>query len=183
MEQHNRKSYLAPPAPRAIKRDGSRDSTAYSPVEYPLDQPTQPSSHNNQQQQSYPTPTSGEIPMNFSREPGPRNNAGSLGFENLSLDKSQNQDYSPHQHHSASTASSPFGNGNSASRAASRSQYSSASNISSPQYGTRSASSPYYSSRGANQDGINGGGNRTAPPTGPLPHPPRSTGNGGWGRG
>ncbi|KAK2750856.1 MAP kinase kinase (MEK) [Onygenales sp. PD_40] len=81
MEQHNRKSYLAPPAPKAITRDGSRDSISHS---------------RNSEQSPRPrfTPTSGEIPLNISREPSSRmygeprsavEASPTMGFEHLSL--------------------------------------------------------------------------------------------------
>ncbi|EFW13606.1 MAP kinase kinase (MEK) [Coccidioides posadasii str. Silveira] len=82
MDRHNRKSYLAPPAPRAINRDGSRDSVSESRSQQ------QPDPH------SHPTPTSGEIPLNYSHEPyiqrdeqTPRasNPSPTLGLEHLSI--------------------------------------------------------------------------------------------------
>lgn len=61
MERHNRKSYLAPPAPKALKRDGSRDSvvpfSAGSNSTSSIDTRSTNSSHN------IATPTSGEIPI------------------------------------------------------------------------------------------------------------------------
>lgn len=82
MEQHNRKSYLAPPAPKAIGRDGSRESVASA----------------KQLDSSKPrfTPTSGEIPLNIPHDvmshlhqsPGESRSAvdnQTMGFEHLSL--------------------------------------------------------------------------------------------------
>lgn len=62
MERHNRKSYLAPPAPKALKRDGSRDSVVPFSVSSTSTssfdtRSTDSSSHN------AATPTSGEIPI------------------------------------------------------------------------------------------------------------------------
>lgn len=60
MERHNRKSYLAPPAPRALKRDGSRDSVvpfSASSTTSSIDTRSTNSSYN------ATTPTSGEIPI------------------------------------------------------------------------------------------------------------------------
>jgi mitogen-activated protein kinase kinase len=83
MEQHNRKSYLAPPAPKSIARDGSRDALSYSYSR----QPDSPAG------QRY-TPLSGEIPVNYAGEPSPRRRADhpaparlppTLGLEHLSL--------------------------------------------------------------------------------------------------
>ncbi|KAL1956578.1 hypothetical protein VTO42DRAFT_7049 [Malbranchea cinnamomea] len=183
MEKHNRKSYLAPPAPRAIKPDGSRDSTAMSPaVEnyHPLPDPTAPhprqqmqsSHHHSQQAPQHTTPASGEIPFNYSREPAHRSNVGSLGLERLSLNK---QSHSYNQYQSTSATASPVSGTGSTPYSVTRSQYS--SNASSPQYGTRSASSPYYGSR----IDVNGKSNgRPPPPTGPLPVPPRPAETTGW---
>ncbi|KAK2757903.1 MAP kinase kinase (MEK) [Arachnomyces sp. PD_36] len=111
MEQHNRKSYLAPPAPKSINRDGSRDSTAMAtPRDSPKPPqpqsstsqhhyPTPPSHHNTPSQGKYPTPTSGEIPLNIAPSDGwphgysPNPNsarsppaAPSLSLEHLSLE-------------------------------------------------------------------------------------------------
>lgn len=66
MERHNRKSYLAPPAPRALKRDGSRDSVIPfnadpSSISSPDTRPTSSSYQSG-------TPTSGEIPIIASDE-------------------------------------------------------------------------------------------------------------------
>lgn len=60
MERHNRKSYLLPPAPRALKRDGSRDSVvpfSASSTTSSIDTRSTNSSYN------ATTPTSGEIPI------------------------------------------------------------------------------------------------------------------------
>jgi mitogen-activated protein kinase kinase len=97
MEQHNRKSYLAPPAPKAINRDGSRDSTVgKSPTEvtpresqqprhspqpqsqsqYP--HPQQHTPHSNAQAK-FPTPTSGEIPLGVSSDGWPHGYTPSPG--------------------------------------------------------------------------------------------------------
>jgi mitogen-activated protein kinase kinase len=66
MERHNRKSYLAPPAPKALKRDGSRDSvvpfSASSTSTSSIDTRSTNSSHN------ATTPTSGEIPILASQD-------------------------------------------------------------------------------------------------------------------
>ena len=66
MERHNRKSYLAPPAPKALKRDGSRDSvvpfSASSTSTSSIDTRSTNSSHN------AATPTSGEIPILASQD-------------------------------------------------------------------------------------------------------------------
>lgn len=115
MEQHNRKSYLAAPAPKAINRDGSRDSTAMAtprdspkprqPPSQSQPQPTppqpqhtqRPSQHNTPAQAKYPTPTSGEIPLNISTDGWPHGHGSnpnsarsppvpSLSLEHLSLE-------------------------------------------------------------------------------------------------
>ena len=73
MEKNNRTSYMAPPAPRALKRDGSRDSTSYSPG---MPAPTSASASQSQSINTSPphqrmTPTSGEIPLNLSQREVP----------------------------------------------------------------------------------------------------------------
>lgn len=64
MESQHRKSYLAPPAPKAINRDGSREvgGLPRAPATEAL-RSSQPS-----QSASYYTPTSGEIPLNISND-------------------------------------------------------------------------------------------------------------------
>ena len=71
MEQHNRKSYLAPPAPKHIARDGSSDAVSYSD-----------------------TPTSAEVPLNYAGESSPSMYSDTptatkvpptLGIEHLSI--------------------------------------------------------------------------------------------------
>ncbi|OXV09880.1 hypothetical protein Egran_02357 [Elaphomyces granulatus] len=64
MESQHRKSYLAPPAPKAINRDGSRDVSGLprAPATEAL------RSSQSSQSTSYYTPTSGEIPLNISNE-------------------------------------------------------------------------------------------------------------------
>ncbi|KAJ9203008.1 hypothetical protein DTO207G8_1921 [Paecilomyces variotii] len=61
MEKHNRKSYLAPPAPKSLNRDGSRNSSS---TPKPPGATTGTSSH----PPSHPTPTSGDIPLNIASE-------------------------------------------------------------------------------------------------------------------
>ncbi|GAD92187.1 MAP kinase kinase Ste7 [Paecilomyces variotii No. 5] len=57
MEKHNRKSYLAPPAPKSLNRDGSRNSgSASKPASATSGTPHPP---------SHATPTSGDIPLNI----------------------------------------------------------------------------------------------------------------------
>ena len=67
MERHNRKSYLAPPAPRALNRDGSRDSI----VQFSTDSNSTSSPDTRSTNSSYQsfTPTSGEIPIIASNDP------------------------------------------------------------------------------------------------------------------
>ncbi|KAL1851827.1 MAP kinase kinase (MEK) [Paecilomyces lecythidis] len=60
MEKHNRKSYLAPPAPKSLNRDGSRNSGSTSKPASATSGTPHPPSH--------PTPTSGDIPLNIAGE-------------------------------------------------------------------------------------------------------------------
>lgn len=61
MERHNRKSYLAPPAPKALKRDGSRDSVV--PFGTDLNSMSTPDTRFHNSSYGATTPTSGEIPI------------------------------------------------------------------------------------------------------------------------
>ena len=75
MDKHNRRSYLAPPAPRALNRDGSRDSginqaPAYESITNHLSANTNStnglssgSSGDTHSSRNTMTPTSGEIPV------------------------------------------------------------------------------------------------------------------------
>lgn len=54
MDRHNRKSYLAPPAPKALTRDGSRDSSVF---------PSTDTDSSGYGSKANFTPTSGEIPI------------------------------------------------------------------------------------------------------------------------
>ena len=64
MERHNRKSYLAPPAPKALNRDGSRDSTITGlPSNHPSNHETASASSRNTQ-----TSRAGERPTIATQE-------------------------------------------------------------------------------------------------------------------
>lgn len=65
MEKSNRKSHLAPPAPKALNRDGSRASPKPPPKP-----PTTSTSRSSQglQKPAHQAPTSGEIPLNISSD-------------------------------------------------------------------------------------------------------------------
>ncbi|KAK2799872.1 MAP kinase kinase (MEK) [Onygenales sp. PD_10] len=159
MEQHNRKSYLAPPAPKAITRDGSRDSISHS---------------RNSEQSPRPrfTPTSGEIPLNISREPSSRmygeprsavEASPTMGFEHLSLGSG---------HH---TNGNGTGNNNMGSR--SMRGYPGI-DTSIPQYASPMSASATHTRTAIHSATLP---SRPAPPpSGPLPAPPGSAGTGGW---
>ncbi|PGH34468.1 STE/STE7/MEK1 protein kinase [[Emmonsia] crescens] len=200
MEQHNRKSYLAPPAPKAINRDGSRDSISHS---------------RNAETSPRPrfTPTSGEIPLNIAREPNNNHSSNSGGgrmygdpmsaiepsstinFEQLSLGNAthhhpdynhnhiHNHNYNPLQH----LSSNGNANNNSHHSGANHNgpphsirQYPSHPHIdtSVPQYASPMSASA-VTTRAAIQSATFP--SRPAPPpSGPLPAPPGSAGPGGW---
>lgn len=113
MDRHNRKSYLAPPAPRALNRDGSRDSVISHLPTLPSatnntsmnsinnhTSPTGPNSGSSGDTQSSrtistPTSTSGEIPVIATQSPqsnymstgiSPRSPTPPLSLEHLSLE-------------------------------------------------------------------------------------------------
>lgn len=67
MERHNRKSYLAPPAPTALKRDGSRDSVVPFSVSSTSTSSNDTRSTNSSHNAA--TPTSGEIPIVAAQDP------------------------------------------------------------------------------------------------------------------
>ncbi|PGH10943.1 STE/STE7/MEK1 protein kinase [Helicocarpus griseus UAMH5409] len=176
MEQHNRKSYLAPPAPKAITRDGSRDSISHS---------------RNSETSPRPrfTPTSGEIPLNLAREPSNSSSRGygdpmsaveaspTIGFEHLSLGSGNHsqQDYQEHYYPNGNGN----GNGNIGSARTAR-QYPSHPSIdtSVPQY-----ASPLSASATNTRAAIHSAtllSRPAPPPSGPLPAPPGSAGPAGW---
>ncbi|PGH12258.1 STE/STE7/MEK1 protein kinase [Polytolypa hystricis UAMH7299] len=98
MDQHNRKSYLAPPAPSAITRDGSRDSISHRT---PINNTPSPNPRF--------TPTSGEIPLNIAREPTPRGHRENSHSNNISrgagaLDL---HTHNNNHHHPSSTSATP----------------------------------------------------------------------------
>ncbi|OAX77536.1 hypothetical protein ACJ72_08164 [Emergomyces africanus] len=196
MEQHNRKSYLAPPAPKAITRDGSRDSISHS-----RNAETSPRPHF--------TPTSGEIPLNIAREPNNNNNnnnstsnriygdplsaiepSSTMGFEHLSLGSAThhhpdyNHNHNPLQH--LSSNGNGNGNGNTSGTnnnnglAHSVRQYPNHPHLdtSVPQY-----ASPMSASAATTRTVIQSAtlpSRPAPPPSGPLPAPPGSAGPGGW---
>lgn len=171
MDRHNRKSYLAPPAPRAINRDGSRDSISES--KSPQQQQQQQSEH-----YSNPTPTSGEIPLNYSHEPYtqhykqvPRSiETSTMGFENLHINTSHNQ--SPINGQGGWSRRSPH---------PSSGQHS-AGNTPQPFSSPRVAPSPHHApSRNHPQSA--GLPLKTGPPSsGSMPPPPVSGGLNAWSR-
>ncbi|KAF3479870.1 uncharacterized protein GIQ15_06846 [Arthroderma uncinatum] len=168
MEQHNRKSYLAPPAPKAITRDGGSGEA--------------PSRSRNQEdtprQQIFASQTSGEIPLNIagditprSRQQGPygaAESSPSMGFEKLSINtQHQGQNYSSSHSQNHGSGQVPRG---------SRSPYphSATSTSQGPFAVPRPAPSPgYLSTRNGSQSA--GLPHMTGPPPkGPLPIPPTS---------
>lgn len=201
MEKNNRTSYLAPPAPRALNKDGSRDSTILPP---PADAfATSPPSHM--------TPTSGEIPLNISQHDVPySNNYNSPALpslEHLSLETPTESRFSPKARNNPPPIYINGNNGpNSAYPSSSHNRYphrpdptepaSAIEGPSRPFFGARShssntsaglTSSSHPSSAGIgsrtipSNGGINTGGiasaglsTRHGPPTGPLPVPPTS---------
>ncbi|QSS60870.1 MAP kinase [Histoplasma capsulatum] len=183
MEQHNRKSYLAPPAPKAITRDGSRDSISHS-------------RNAEASPRARYTPTSGEIPLNITREPTSNNSSAAqmygdpmsaiepsstMGFEHLSLGSATH--HHPDYNHNPLQHLTSNGNGHSNSSSSiphpSR-QYPSHPHIdtSVPQY-TSPMSASATTARAPIQSATLP--SRPAPPpSGPLPAPPGSAGPGGW---
>ncbi|KAK2736186.1 MAP kinase kinase (MEK) [Myotisia sp. PD_48] len=160
MDQHNRKSYLAPAAPKAITRDGLRESISHASI------PEEPP-------KSYITPTSAEIPVNINRDfnnpiaanTGPRfaDPSPTLGLEQLSIASQQHPDTSQFQQ-------------NGTVPRAMRSAYPLTGATQQPFIAPRAAPSPYYppSRNGSQSAGLptrNG-----PPPKGPLPTPPTSAG-------
>lgn len=120
MERHNRKSYLAPPAPKSLKEDMS------VPLKLPMNKSPSRTQQPSYKQSDY-TPTSGEIPLNvaddvpkgkvsyryhngpssasssshFSSSTKSSTNTTPLSLEHLSLE-SDDHDYRSNRHASAS---------------------------------------------------------------------------------
>lgn len=180
MDQHNRKSYLAPPAPSSIKRDGSRDSVSRT---------RQPSDDS---PRTRATPTSGEIPLNLARDIK-RSEASyksgtaqspTMGLEQLSLHNNNNHQSHSHsqsQHPTQQQPPQPYPSNTQTQRTA-RSGYPSPSPLSATaqQFASpRSAPSPYYphSRNGAPSAGLPF---RNGPPKGPLPAPPSPADSSTW---
>lgn len=200
MDRHNRKSYLAPPAPRALNRDGSRgsmishlqnhqsmDSETHSDNstnhEPPFTGPNSGSSGDTHSTRTTPTPTStsGEIPVIATQSPPPnarlmgisaRSPPPPLSLEHLSLE-TQDKDM-------------PDSRGSRSGRLG----FHSRDNIPEPASAIESASRPFFP-RMNSANGLSAGAGyspknglqsatmprRTAPPptgppTGPLPPPP-----------
>lgn len=160
MERHNRKSYLAPPAPKTLNRDGSQDSTSLSN-----------SSDTSSYQSSQPrfTPTSGEIPLNIVGGPNTLGRMGTPGARSppppLSL-----------AHLSLETDDLPNGHGSKSTRRAYADEPASAIEPTSrPMFPPRSSSSTMVNTR----SGLHTAGlpiRAALPPQGPLPPPPVSAG-------
>lgn len=160
MERHNRKSYLAPPAPKAITRDGSRDSTVFPTSAGDEVTPT------NNSYRPQMTPTSGEIPLNYVSDMGSARSERApppptLSLQNLSLDTND----IPSTSRSANSRLQQF------------EPMSAIEQNSRPVFPGRTSSSSALSSR------THGSALpvRPTPPAGPLPPPPVTTGS--WSNG
>ena len=194
MNRHNRKSYLAPPAPRALNRDGSRDSFVntlptiqsfndsinnHNTSSAGLDSGSSGDTHSSR---TIPTPTSGDIPVIATQSPPPssiptgiaaRSPPPPLSLEHLSL---ETQDKSmPNSHGSRSN----------------RLGFSNRDNIPEPASAIEAPSRPMFPARLNSAHSLSSGAGftprnglqsatmprRTAPPptgppSGPLPPPP-----------
>jgi len=197
MDRHNRKSYLAPPAPRALNRDGSRDSfvpphlttnnavslTNSTNPSAPSAGPNSGSSGDTHSTRTTPTPTStsGEIPVIATQSPppnsfttglSPRSPTPPLSLEHLNLEMQDKSMLNPHS-------------------ARSNRGFSSRDNIPEPASAIESSSRPMFPPRMHSATALSAGAGcsprnglqsatmprRTAPPpsgppTGPLPPPP-----------
>jgi mitogen-activated protein kinase kinase len=201
MDRHNRKSYLAPPAPRALNRDGSRDSIInHLPISHPITNnvsfsnsinnntpstgPNSGSSGDTHSTHTISTPTSttGEIPLIATQSPppnslpfgiSPRSPTPPLSLEHLSL---ETQDRGMPS--SYSTRSNRFG-------------FSGRDNIPEPASAIEPTSRPMFPPRMNSANSLSGTAGYsprnglqsatmprraapppTGPPTGPLPVPP-----------
>ena len=201
MERNNRKSYLEPPAPRALNRDGSRDSfVSHAPEHQPTSNnvsyansnnhnlpstgPNSGSSGDTQSTRTTSTPTSqsGEIPViatqspppnSFTTSMSPRSPTPPLSLEHLSL---ETQDKSMLNPHSARSNRLGFGNRD---------------NIPEPASAVEPITRPFFPPRMHSASALSAGSGfsprnglqsatmprRTAPPasgppSGPLPPPP-----------
>ena len=206
MEKNNRTSYLAPPAPRALNRDGSRDSTSF-PLSKEPTIPSQNTINSISTSGSRMTPTSGEIPLEIAQQdiPGSSKSIPSNyrspalpSLEHLSLETGSDSDMRP----SPKLRINPppiYINGNNNGQYPRNDRYEPASAVdppSRPFFGSRSSSSnqvptaqpaalsPSPAGIGARtmSSSSNGGGPglnlplRGGPPSGPLPMPPMSAG-------
>jgi mitogen-activated protein kinase kinase len=189
MERHNRKSYLGPPAPKALKRDGSRDSvvpfSAGSTSTSSIDTRSTNSSHN------AATPTSGEIPILASHDasyyqPPPPPSVATIQVPTGIAERSPPPPLSL-QHLSLETQDAPNGPISRTNRLgfANRIDMSSINrdNIPEPMSAIEPSSRPMFPPRTSSSSGLqsarlgqtfqNGAlPMRPPPPTGPLPLPP-----------
>ncbi|KAL9620946.1 MAG: hypothetical protein Q9160_004599 [Pyrenula sp. 1 TL-2023] len=164
MDRHNRKSYLAPPAPKALTRDGSRDSSVF---------PSTDTDSSGYASKANFTPTSGEIPI--VRE------ASATGQSFPSLNYTPSPALSL-QHLSLETNDMPNGSNSRAHRLATY------DNSLEPASAIEPTSRPFFPPRTASSNsGLSArSGMHTAtlpirpapPPSGPLPPPPVSAGIG-----
>lgn len=198
MNRHNRKSYLAPPAPRALNRDGSRDSFInplptmqsfnHSTTNHntPSAGPESGSSGDTHSTRTIPTPTSasGDIPLIATQSPPPssvpigitaRSPPPPLSLEHLNLETQDKSMLKPHGSRS------------------NRLGFSSRDNIPEPASAIEPGSRPMFPPRVNSANGlplVGGGGFNprnglqsatmprrsapppTGPPSGPLPPPP-----------
>jgi mitogen-activated protein kinase kinase len=201
MDRHNRKSYLAPPAPRALNRDGSRDSViSHLPTLHsvnnnvslnnqlnngtPSTGPNSGSSGDTHSTRTTPTPTStsGDIPLIATQSPPPfstptgisaRSPTPPLSLEHLSLETQDRGMLSSH---------GPRSN---------RLGFSNRDNIPEPASAIEPTSRPVFPPRIHSASALSAGAGYsprnglqsatmprraapppTGPPTGPLPPPP-----------
>lgn len=168
MERHNRKSYLAPPAPKSLKSDGTSSDTSYatsaaSTASFASDPRGTPMTA-----RRYASPTSGNIPLAappFASQSTPTGIVERSPPPPLSL-----------QHLSLETRDAPNGVGPRANRLA----YNDRDNIPEPASAIEPSQRPMFPPRTSSSGSVmnrNPLGSaalslRQPPPTGPLPAPP-----------
>ncbi|ETI29565.1 hypothetical protein G647_02018 [Cladophialophora carrionii CBS 160.54] len=169
MERHNRKSYLAPPAPKSLKSDGTSSDTSHtassaSTASFAPDARATPVTA-----KRYASPTSGNIPVappHFASQGTPTGFVERSPPPPLSL-----------QHLSLETRDAPNGIGPRANRLG----YNDRDNIPEPASAIEPSQRPMFPPRTSSSGNTMNGRNpltspalstRQPPPTGPLPAPP-----------
>lgn len=173
MDRHNRKSYLAPPAPKSLKSDGTTSDSSYATSATPTASFASDSRATPVTARKYASPTSGDIPLaapQFAIAPPPQQTPTGI------VERSPPPPLSL-QHLSLETRDAPSGVGSRSNRLG----YSDRDNIPEPASAIEPSGRPMFPPRtSSNGSAISSRSHlaspalsiRPPPPTGPLPPPP-----------